>query len=196
MTRLPLPFFCLLMLPLLVGLSACKSAPDNTRQALYVSCNQGEHLLVYEIDTATGQLREIQRLDLPGSAGPITLTDDGKRLYAALRSPSRILPMTRDTTTGQVTLLEPAEVPEFPTYLDIDATGRYAITASYGPGVVHTFAVNEDATVNGTPIQTTKTERTAHASLIDPSNRFVYIPHTTPNDECDGWMEERSAIQQ
>lgn len=180
MTRLPLLLLlCLLTLPAL--LSACKPAPPVSRQALYVSCSDGKHLLVYEINQDTGQLRETQRLELPGNPGPLALNDEGDHLYAALRNPSRILPMTRDTATGQLALLEPAEVPEFPTYLDIDATGKFAITASYRPGLVHTFAINEDATVNGTPIQTTKTERTAHASLIDPSNQFVYIPHTTPN---------------
>lgn len=180
MMRSFLPLLCLLALPV-IFLSACKSAPEASRQALYVSCKDGKQLLVYEIDQATGQLREAQRLELPGTPGPIALNDAGTHLYAGLRSPSRIVPMTRDKTTGLVELLEPTAVPEFPTYLDIDATGKYAITASYGPGVVHTFAINEDATLDGNPIQTTKTERTAHACLIDPANKFVYIPHTTPN---------------
>lgn len=180
MMRLFFPLLCLLALPVVL-LSGCKSSPEVSRQALYVSCNQGQHLLVYEIDQATGQLREAQRLELPGKPGPLALNDEATHLYAALRSPSRILPMTRDAKTGLVALLEPTNVPEFPTYLDIDATGKYAITASYGPGVVHTFGINEDATIAAGPIQTTKTEKTAHACLIDPSNRFVYIPHTTPN---------------
>ncbi|MEM9111852.1 MAG: lactonase family protein [Planctomycetota bacterium] len=176
------PFFLLslLVLPTLL-LVGCKGDPEVSRQVLYLSCRQGERLLAYDIDQATGQLKEIQRVELPGQAGPITLTDDGRHLYAALRSPSRIVPLLRDTVTGQLTLLDAAEVPEFATYLDIDTTGRFAITASYGPGVVNTFGINSDATINGTPIQTTKTDKSAHACLIDPSNRFVYIPHTIPN---------------
>ncbi len=174
-------FICLLILPALLLLPACKSAEPATRQALYLSCKGGQHLLVYLIDPATGQLKEVQQLELPGQPGPLALTDDGKHLYAALNNPPRIIPMSRDTTNGQVALLEPTTVPDFPTYLDIDATGKYAITASYGPGTVHTFAINPDATLAADPIQTTKTDRTAHASLIDPTNQFVYIPHTTPN---------------
>lgn len=173
-------FLCLLAIPALF-LTACKTTPQHTRQAIYVACHQGKQLLVYEIDQDTGQLQETQRLELPGRPGPITLTDQGKHLYAALRNPSRILPMARNTATGQLTPLELTSVPAFPTYLDIDATGRFAITASYGTGVVHTFSINQNATINATPIQTTETDKTAHACLIDPSNRFVYIPHTTPN---------------
>lgn len=171
----------LCLLPMVALLPACKSVEPPTRQALYLTCKEGKRLLVYNIDPATGQLKETQRLELPGEPGPLALTDDGKHLYAALNKPARIVPLSRDTATGEVALLQPTSVPDFPTYLDIDATGKYAIAASYGPGTVRTFAINDDATIQEEPIQTTKTDRTAHASLIDPSNRFVYIPHTTPN---------------
>ena len=178
---MPRPYLPLFLSLLTLVLPACKSVEPPTRQALYLSCKDGQRLLVYNIDSATGQLKESQRLELPGKPGPLALTDDGTHLYVALNSPPRIVPLSRDTVTGQVSLLQPTPVPDFPTYLDIDATGKYAITASYGPGTVRTFAINDDATIKEGPVQTTETERTAHASLIDPSNRFVYIPHTTPN---------------
>lgn len=181
MKRLTFPPSLGLLLVLVVVLSACKAARPAIRQALYLACNQGKHLLVYEIDPNTGQLSEIQGVDLPGRPGPIAWADQGTHLYVALRNPARILSMACDRSTGQLTLVGSTNVPAFPTYLDIDATGKVAITASYGKGVVHTFAINDDATVKGTPIQTTKADKTAHACLIDPSNRFVYIPHTTPN---------------
>lgn len=178
---MPRTLMPLLLCLLALILPACKTSETVQRQALYLTCKDGKQLLVYSIDPTTGQLKVMQRVDLPGQPGPIALTDDGQHLYAALRNPSRIVPLSRDTVTGQVALLEATLVPEFPTYLDIDATGRYAISASYRPGTVHTFAINDDASIQPTPIQTTETERTAHACLIDPSNRFVYIPHTTPN---------------
>jgi 6-phosphogluconolactonase len=162
------------------ALAACKTdAPVD--QVLYVACNQGQHILTYAVDNETGKLTEVQSLEVPGRGGPLALSHDNQTLYAALGNPSRLLPMPRNTVTGELGMLEPTPVPVHPTYLDIDATGRYAITASYGPGEVNTYAINEDRTVAQGPIQTTQTARTAHASLIDPSNRFVYIPHTVPN---------------
>jgi len=171
----------LLLCLLTLLLPACTSSDPVTPQVLYLSCKDGKQLMVYQIEPGTGQLKEIQSVELPGEPGPIALTDDGRHLYAAIRNPTSIVPLSRDTTTGQLTLLQPTAVPDFPTYLDIDATGRYAITASYGPGTVHTFAIMPDASISRTPLQTTNTEKTAHACLIDPTNRFVYIPHTTPN---------------
>ncbi len=173
-------FTRLLLLACVFCLTACQAAGPE-RQVLYLTCSQGKQLLAYQIDAETGALSEVQRLDLPGPGGPFALTDDGRHAYAAVRNPARVLPFLRDAVTGELSPLKPSEVPAFPTYLDIDATGRFAVTASYREGLVHTFAINDDATVNPTPIQTTQTEKTAHASLIDPSNRFVYIPHTTPN---------------
>lgn len=178
MPRITMP---LLLCLLTLLLPACTSAESVQRQVLYLTCKEGRQLLVYHIEPDTGQLKEVQRLDMPGEPGPIAVTHSGRHLYIALRNPTRIVPLSRDTTTGQVALRQATGVPDFPTYLDIDATGRYAISASYGPGTVHTFAILPDATISTTPIQTTETQKTAHASLIDPSNRFVYIPHTTPN---------------
>lgn len=161
-------------------LTGCASS-HSARQSLYVACATGKQILVYEIDTETGGLTEVQRLELPGKVGPLAITDDRKTLYAAINNPPRIVPMQRDTDTGELSMLTPTAVPSFPTYLDIDATGQFAITASYGAGLVHTFKINPDRTLDATPIQETRTAKTAHASLIDPSNRFVYVPHTKPN---------------
>lgn len=162
-------------------LTGCANKAIN-RQSLYVSCSKGNSLLVYEIDAKSGALNQTQRVELPAGPGPIALNDEGDTLYAALRNPNQILPLSRDTETGKLTKLRATAIEHFPTYLDIDATSRFALTASYGPGVVNSYALLEDRTVREGPAHfTLKTERTAHASLIDPSNQFVYIPHTTPN---------------
>ncbi len=174
----PITFFLLIACVLL--LSAC-SAATPARQVLYVSTGQGQALLAYTINNDTGQLTELQRVDLPGPAGTFALTDDGGHLYAALNNPGRLQALARDTTTGQLTLLEAVEITTFPTYIDIDHTGKFALTASYGAGVVHSYAIKDDRTLNPSPIQTTNTDKNAHACLIDPTNRFVYVPHTGPN---------------
>lgn len=179
-------FFSLpaLLILCVLGLCACKTTGPS-RQALYVSTTKGETLLVYEIDGKTGTLTERQRYKLESGGGPLALSHDGKTVYAVIRpkgeNPARVVAMNRDTATGKLNRIDSSGVPTFPTYLDIDATGKFAITASYGQGVVHTFNIADNRSVIEGPIQTTNTERTAHASLIDPSNRFVYIPHTTPN---------------
>jgi len=168
----------LLLLP---ALQACTSQGP-ARQALYVSCSRGQRVLVYEIDRATGQLTEVQQLEVPGQSGPLAMSSDGQAFYAGLREPTSILPMTRDTATGELTALEPTEIADFPVYLDVDANDRFLLSASYGPGTVTSFRINDDRTILADPVQTTNTARTAHCCLIDPSNRYVFVPHTEPNE--------------
>lgn len=167
----------------LVGCNAKSKMPD--RQSLYVNCSKGEHLLVYEINKETGKLTEVQRYKLEAGGGPLAVSDDGKMVYSVIRpkgdNPARVIAMSRDAKTGKLTRVDSSGVPTFPTYLDIDKTGKFAVTASYGQGVVHTFKLGDNRSLIEGPIQTTQTDKTAHASLIDPTNRFVYIPHTTPN---------------
>ena len=179
--RLATSFLYLFLLTGALTLGACKSQAPDARQALYVTCNQGQSILVYEIDNATGTLTQLQTLELPGRGGPIALSPDNKAIYVALGNPPQLLPMTRDTSAGTLSMLKPTPLPVQPTYLDIDATGRFAITAAYGAGQVNTFRINDDRTVLEAPVQTIKTAENAHACRIDPSNRFVYIPHTGPN---------------
>ena len=174
------PALWLVLICCTLMLGACKSAGP-ARQVLYLSCNQGQQLRVYRIDGDTGRLTEVQSLALPGQGGPLALAPDGKALYATLGNPPQLMPMTRDTATGELAMLQPTPTPTLPTYLDIDATGRFALTASYGAGQVHSFAVRDDRTIDPTPILTVNTAKNAHACLIDPSNRFVYVPHTGPN---------------
>jgi len=165
---------------LLCVLPGCKS-PNVQRQALYVSCGGGQSVVLYHIDPRTGLLEEKQRTELPGRAGPIALAPDGGAIYAALNNPPRLLPMTRDRHSGELELLEPTAVPSFPAYLDIDATGRFALAACYAEGQVFSMKLQKDRTVAENPLQTFNTEKNSHACLIDPSNRFVYVPHTGPN---------------
>ena len=164
-----------------VALTGCADKPI-TRQSVYVSCAAGRALMVYEMDSATGDVTQVQKLDLPGRGGALALSPDETTLYAVLHEPPAIVALARDPNTGTLTAAEPVPVHAKPAYIDIDATGNYSITASYSEASVQTFAINDDRSIDPTPVQKTLTAPTAHACLIDPTNRFVYVPHVRPND--------------
>jgi 6-phosphogluconolactonase len=68
-----------------------------------------------------------------------------------------------------------------PSYLATDRSGRYLLTAYYQAGKVTVHAVGKDGTLGEQPLQTVATAEKAHAIVPDPSNRFVFVPHTGPN---------------
>jgi 6-phosphogluconolactonase len=65
-------------------------------------------------------------------------------------------------------------------YVGTDRSGRWLLSASYAAGklVVHRLA---DGKIETPPVQTLDTTKTAHCTVTDPKNRFVFVPHVAPN---------------
>lgn len=64
-----------------------------------------------------------------------------------------------------------------------DRTGRYLLTAYHVNAKVNVPAHGKDGTLSEKPLQSVPTADKAHAIVPDPSNRFVFVPHTRP-DVC------------
>jgi 6-phosphogluconolactonase len=67
-----------------------------------------------------------------------------------------------------------------PAHIAVDHTGRFLLAAYYVAGKVTVHAI-KDGTLSDRPVQTVSTADKAHCILPDPSNRFVFVPHTGPN---------------
>ncbi|MFN6483359.1 beta-propeller fold lactonase family protein [Nostoc sp. DedQUE02] len=86
-------------------------SPDG--KYLYVAGYDDSAIAVFERDTTTGQLSfvEVQKDDTNGvdglaSAASVTVSPDGKYLYAAGYNDSEVAVFKRDTTTGQLSFVE------------------------------------------------------------------------------------------
>src|SRR5262249_28807984 len=55
------------------------------------------------------------------------------------------------------------------------------LSASYSEGKVMVHRIGKDGTLDAKPVVDIATAKTAHCILSDPSNKFVFVPHTTPN---------------
>jgi len=60
-------------------------------------------------------------------------------------------------------------------------TGRWLLSASYAAGKVVVHRLNEDGAIQTPAVQTIATAPTAHCIALDRENRFVFVPHVTPN---------------
>jgi 6-phosphogluconolactonase len=61
-----------------------------------------------------------------------------------------------------------------------DRIGRWLLSASYAAGKVVVHGL-DDGTIRTLAVQTVATAKTAHCAVTDPGNRFVFVPHVTPN---------------
>jgi 6-phosphogluconolactonase len=68
-----------------------------------------------------------------------------------------------------------------PAHLATDATGRFLFAAYYVDGKVTVHAIGADGRLSDKPVQSITTADKAHAIVPDPSNRFVFVPHTGAN---------------
>jgi len=127
--------------------------------------------------TEAGNLVPRGRAKAAGSVGPLALSPDRRRLYAAVRAkPFSVHVFAIDPATGA---LEPHSVSplaeSFP-YLSLDRTGRSLFGASYGAHLVSVNDVAADGRVASEPRQVIPVGRHAHAILADPTNRWVLVP--------------------
>jgi 6-phosphogluconolactonase len=63
----------------------------------------------------------------------------------------------------------------------VDASGKYLFGAHYGEGEVSVWKINAERQCTGEVSDQHKTATHAHFITTDPTNRFVYVPHTQSN---------------
>jgi 6-phosphogluconolactonase len=108
--------------------------------------------------------------------------DPGRQfLFASLRSTGKLAAFRIDPDTGKLTHLNTVAAGPDPAHLATDATGKFLFAAYYVDGKVTVHAIGADGRLSDKPVQSTPTADKAHAIAPDPSNRFVFVPHTGAN---------------
>lgn len=142
---------------------------------VYVSNADSHEISVLALDKHVGTLRLVQTVPTGGMAMPLALSPDQKKLYVALRSePYTAAAFTIDGTTGQLSPLGSAALPDSMAYIATDRSGRWLFAASYGGHRASVSPIGAD----GKPaaaVQIVSNGKNAHAALPDAANRHVYI---------------------
>jgi 6-phosphogluconolactonase len=154
-----------------VGVTSMSAA----KTFVYVSSAQDGIIDVYSMDTSTGALTSIGKVEAAKLVMPMAVSPDKKHLYAVIRSqPVRVLTYAIDPTSGALTQKASAPLPDNMPYVSTDRSGRYLFTASYGGDKIAVSPIGENGLVEAEAIQVIPTGRNAHSILPDRSNKFVY----------------------
>tara|TARA_B110000495_G_C23011007_1_gene597978 strand:- start:1171 stop:2100 length:930 start_codon:yes stop_codon:yes gene_type:complete len=115
------------------------------------------------------------------------LSPSGKHVYVAMAGRDAktnkatafvaTLERHKDNT---LTLSATAAIATRPPYIRADDSGQYLMMAHYASGEINVYRI-KDGIVTSEHLDYHKTEKTAHCVEMDPSGRFVYVPHTAPN---------------
>ena len=134
--------------------TAPKSGPrhfawDASQRHLYLLCELDASLYVYDVDAASGRLREAQRTSAlpPGFAGKpwaadLHLAPDGRRLYASERTSNTITAFEVDPSSGRLKTLGQTPTAKTPRGFAIDASGRWLIAAGQDANAVAVHAID------------------------------------------------------
>jgi 6-phosphogluconolactonase (cycloisomerase 2 family) len=150
---------------------------------LYVSMAPEQKIQIYRLDLAKGVLTPVDTLSVEGTPGSLAVDRQKKFLFASLRTTSTLGSYRIDPASGKLSHLSTAALPagENAAFVNTDRTGRWLLSASYAAGKVVVHGLNDDGTIQSPAVQTVVTAQTAHCIGIDRPNKFVFVPHVTPN---------------
>ena len=160
---------------------------------MYLSISGEGKIAIYEMDPDNGDLTF--REDVAAGAGVMPQVVDAGlgRLYAGLRGEPSVQTYSLDRTTGSIALLGTTPFEWDTTYMSLDNTGRFLLSASYGHAVAGVHAIGAGGIVQAPPVDRQETARCAHYIQTDASNRYAFVPHVAESNMiCQFRFDERT----
>jgi 6-phosphogluconolactonase len=149
---------------------------------LYVSVAAEKRVAVFRLDADSGKLTHQSDCGVEdGEPGALAVDPEKRHLLAAIRSTGKLASFRIDPATGRLAHVNTVPAGPDPAHLATDRTGRYLLTAYYVDAKVTVHAIGNDGKLGAQPLQSIPTADKAHAVVPDPSNRFVFVPHTGPD---------------
>lgn len=147
----------------------------------YTSPGKSEGIYVYEFDSQIGSMTYKSKAIIE-SPSYFALTKDRKFVYALTEGRgSKISSFAFDAKTGELKYLnsQPSGS-NGPTYISVDAKGKYVFAANYGGGSITALPVEPDGQL-GADIQDIKHEGSSiarkkpfvHSAVVSPDNKYV-----------------------
>lgn len=162
-----------------------------TRYAPFLANTSGEGIYVYEFDPETGGLHYLSEVNDVDSPSYINVDPHNRCLYAVNEiwgwDESIINAYAIDPDSGKLSYInkQPCQG-ALPCYVMVDQTNQYLVSANYESGSVVLFPIGENGRLHpltdfhqhaGTGPNADRQEGPhAHSAVIDPTNRFVFVP--------------------
>lgn len=165
---------------LMISLAFLGSRAD-ARVLVFVSAATDEEIITYALDESAAALKELARVKLDGEPAALAISPNRKWLFASMRSTGQLKSFRLDGENGRLELLSTVEAGADPAQISIDSSGQYLLTAYYVAAKVSVHDIAEDGKLSPRPHQELPTLEKAHAIVLSPRQRFVFVPHTGPN---------------
>jgi 6-phosphogluconolactonase (cycloisomerase 2 family) len=183
------------LLLLLVLTSHFVFSQDSTRTYLFVgsytSGEGSEGIYVYDFNSNTGQLKEIEREGNLVNPSFITLSPNGNFLYACtdtkLKEHGSISAFAIDSLTGKITFINKQTTGgQNPVHLVVDSTNNFVIVSNYSDSGIATFECNSNGSLNpyirliefegSSVIKGRQDHSHIHSCNFSTDNKYIFAP--------------------
>ena len=136
---------------------------------MYLSVTGEGKIAIYEMDPDSGGLTFLEDVAAGAGVMPQVVDADLKHLYAGLRGEPSVQTYSLDRETGGISLLGTTPFDWDTTYMALDDTGRFLLSASYGHAVAGVHAIGAGI---GRPLHPDR--RVEPVRLRAPRGRFEH----------------------
>src|SRR5688572_12194427 len=165
---------------------------NSERIFVYISNGGDGDIAVMKLNPQTGDLKLVEKVPAGSNVMHMALSPDHRFLYASVRSePFSVISYSINSETGKLTHLSKESLPDNMVYISVDQTGRFLLSASYTGAKIAVNPIDLKGFVQAKPVQIIPTGSNPHSILVDPSNRFVYVPHLG-NDQIKQFLFNES----
>jgi 6-phosphogluconolactonase len=142
---------------------------------VYVSNADDGDIGVYHLDT-DGGLRISARVPAGKGVMPLAVSQDRRRLYAAIRSePAAVVTYAIDARSGALEKIAVGRAAASFPYISTDRAGRVLFGASYGSNLIAIHPIEAGGRI-GEAVQVIPVGRNAHSIVVDRTNRYAFVP--------------------
>lgn len=145
---------------------------------MYVSLAGEDKVLIFTFDGKTGKLKPQGEVAVSGRPAPMAIDPQGKSLYISCRDVNEIRSFRIDRKTGGISFTGKVSVGSDAVFVTTDRKGRFVLSSYNHSGHVAVHPVKENGAIADPPVEWRETAKGAHSVQVDPSNRFVFVPHT------------------
>ena len=153
--------------------------PDQTPYIGYVSVRRDNRISVFTMDPATGKVAWRQQVPVEGGPDPLAFDPRHRFLYVACRDRRQLSSYRIDPVTGGLSLIGTVPIEGEPIQITIDRTGRFLLSVYFYQSTIGVHAISDQGVIAPTPIEWRVTAYGCHGIEVDPSNRYVFVPHVT-----------------
>jgi 6-phosphogluconolactonase len=145
----------------------------------YVSVRRDNRIAIFTMDPATGTVTWRQQVPVEGGPDPLAFDPRQRFLYVATRDRRQLSSYRIDPVTGGLSLIGTVPIEGEPIQIVTDRTGRFLLSVYFYQSTIGVHAIDEQGAIAAKPIEWRVTSYGCHGIEVDPSNRYVFVPHVT-----------------